>query len=126
MVKVSQLICISANTSRLYFVWLQKTEGFSDLTNWQEMACVLIYSAQLILGSIYPGSHRTKYIKHEGDCYGVSQSQEEKASFKQLVVTVILWVVLILVQLPDIAEDGDHGMLLSSLFCSSAHSRDKL
>lgn len=46
------------------------------------MACVLIYSAQQILGTIYPGSPRTKYTYHKGDCYGVSQSQEEKASFK--------------------------------------------
>lgn len=49
------------------------------------MACVLICSAQQIFGTIYPGSHRTKYTYHEGDCYGVSQGQEEKASFKQLL-----------------------------------------
>lgn len=61
MVKVSQLTYISANTSSLHFVRLQKTKGFSDLTARQEMACVLIYSAQQILGTIYPGPHRTKH-----------------------------------------------------------------
>lgn len=39
------------------------------------MACVLIYLAQQIVGTIYPGSYRTKYTYHEGDCYGVSQSR---------------------------------------------------
>lgn len=70
------------------------------------MACVLIYSAQQILGTMYPGSPRTKYTYHKGDCYGVSQSQEEKASFKRLVCHS--GVTLTLVLLPDRAEDGDH------------------
>lgn len=48
------------------------------------MGCVLIYSAQEILGTMYPGSHRTKYTYHKGDCYRASESQEEKASFKPL------------------------------------------
>lgn len=39
------------------------------------MACILICSAQQIVGTIYPGSYRTKYAYHEGDYYGVSQSR---------------------------------------------------
>lgn len=68
------------------------------------MACVLIYSAQQTLGTIYPGSHRTKYTYHKGICYGVAQSQEEKLSFKPLLRHS--GAMLALVLLPDTAEDS--------------------
>lgn len=53
------------------------------------MACALIYSAQQILGTIYPGSHRTKYTYHKGDCYGDSKSQEDKPPLSHWYATVV-------------------------------------
>jgi len=103
-------LCQSAESKR--FFWPHKlarnglcTDLFSSADTWHH-------------------SHRTECTYHEGDCYGVLQSPEEKASFKQLLCH--RGVTLTLAYLPDIAGDGDHWTLLSSLFSSSGHSRAKV
>lgn len=53
------------------------------------MACVLIYSAQQILGTIYPGSHRTKYTYHKVIAMKFLKAKRKKPPLSHWYVTAL-------------------------------------